>query len=77
MKNLTTLLISIVFIATFGFGQPTMTIATTMAITPEVTTFAGSDIDGEARDDWSGVSVSMNSDGDRAANPAPPIFLML
>ncbi len=27
----------------------------------------GSDIDGEARDDWSGVSVSMNSDGDRVA----------
>ena len=27
----------------------------------------GSDIDGEAEGDWSGVSVSLNSDGDRVA----------
>ena len=42
MKNLTTLLLTTIFIATFGFGQPTMTIATTLEITPEVTTLAGS-----------------------------------
>jgi len=48
MKNLTTLLISTLFITTFGFGQPTMTIATTLAITPVVTTLAGSGSQGSA-----------------------------
>jgi len=42
MKNLTTLLLTTIFIATFGFGQPTITIATTLEGTPEVTTLAGS-----------------------------------
>ena len=31
----------------------------------------GGDIDGDAGNDWSGVSVSMNSDGDRVAIGAP------
>ena len=48
MKNLTTLLLTTLFIATFGFGQPTMTIATTLEITPEVTTLAGSGSMGSA-----------------------------
>ena len=48
MKNLYKVLFSTLFFATFGFGQPTMTIATTLAITPEVTTFAGSGSQGSA-----------------------------
>ncbi len=50
------LFISTLFIATFGFGQPTMTIATTLAITPEVTTFAGSGSQGSA--DGTGTATS-------------------
>jgi len=56
MKNLTTLLISILFIATFGFGQPTITIATTLEITPEVTTLAGTGSSGSA--DGTGTAAS-------------------
>ena len=56
MKNLTTLLLTTIFIATFGFGQPTMTIATTLEITPEVTTFAGSGSAGSA--DGTGTAAS-------------------
>ena len=56
MKNLTTLLLSILFNATFGFGQPTITIATTLEITPEVTTLAGTGSYGSA--DGTGKAAS-------------------
>ena len=36
-----------------------------------VQTQVGSDIDGEAVNDYSGYSVSLNSDGDRVAIGAP------
>jgi len=56
MKNLTTLLLTTIFIATFGFGQPTITIATTLEGTPEVTTLAGSGSGGSA--DGTGTAAS-------------------
>ena len=59
MKNLTTLLLTTLFIATFGFGQPTMTIATTLEITPEVSTLAGSGSEGSA--DGTGTAASFHN----------------
>jgi len=58
MKNLYKVLVSTLFIATFGFGQPTITIATTLAITPEVTTLAGIGSPGYAN--GTGTAASFN-----------------
>ncbi|MDP5958062.1 MAG: hypothetical protein QGF82_04865, partial [Candidatus Marinimicrobia bacterium] len=58
MKNLYKVLFSTLFFATFGFGQPTMTIATTLGITPVVTTLAGSGSQGSA--DGTGTASSFN-----------------
>ncbi len=58
MKNLYKVLFSTLFFATFGFGQPTMTIATTLAITPEVTTLAGSGSQGSANGTGTAASFS-------------------
>ena len=58
MKNLYKVLVSTLFIVTFGFGQPTITIATTLAITPEVTTLAGTGSSGSAN--GTGTAASFN-----------------
>ncbi len=59
MKNLYKVLVSTLFITTFGFGQPTMTITTTLEGTPEVTTLAGSGSLGSA--DGTGTAASFSS----------------
>ncbi len=73
MKNLYKVLISTLFFATFGFGQPTMTIATTLAITPVVTTLAGSGSEGSA--DGTGTAASFKSPSGVAVDNSGNVYV--